>query len=200
MINSKKDYKIYLEADRKARNYPKKRIWLGNRKEVPLLKYQILMRKTEYYNNCKTGYINKIILLWLKYKYKKLSIKYGFTIPINTFGPGLCIAHRGTIVINDATKIGKNCRINIDVNIETNMGESGQSPIIGDNCFIGPGAKLFGRISIGNNVAIGANSVVNKSFPDNVTIAGVPAKIVNHKGTANRFSYYVEGDIKNEKK
>ena len=80
------------------------------------------------------------------------------------------------------------------------MGESGQSPIIGDNCFIGPGAKLFGRISIGNNVAIGANSVVNKSFPDNVTIAGVPAKIVNHKGTANRFSYYVEGDIKNEKK
>lgn len=52
-------------------------------------------------------------------------------------------------------------------------------PVIGDNCYIGPGAKLFGDIRIGNNVAIGANSVVNKSFEDNVTIAGVPAKIVN---------------------
>ena len=198
MIKSKKDYKFYIEADRIARNYLKKRIWSVHTKEIPLLIYQILMRRTEYYNNCKKGIINKLILLLLKYKYKKMSIKYGFTIPINTFGPGLCIAHRGSIVISDATKIGKNCRINIDVNIGTNMGEKAQSPTIGDNCFIGPGAKLFGKINIGDNVAIGANSVVNKSFPSNVTIAGVPAQIVNHKGTVNRFNYYVEGEKKDE--
>ena len=192
MIKSKEDYKFYLEADRLARDYPKKIFWIGNRKEIPLLKYQMLMRKTEYYNNCKKNFINKIITLFLKYRYKRLSIKYRFSIPINTFGPGLCIAHRGTIVINGATKIGKNCRINVDVNIGTQMGENGKAPIIGDNCFIGPRAKLFGNIHIGDNVAIGANAVVNKSFQSNVTLAGIPARIVSNKGTVNRFKYYVD--------
>lgn len=45
------------------------------------------------------------------------------------------------------------------------------------------GAKIFGKIKIGDNVAIGANAVVNKDFPDGVTIAGVPAKVVSNKGT-----------------
>lgn len=192
MIKNKEDYKFYLEADRKARNYSKKIIYIGNRKEIPLHNFQRLMRKVEYYNNCKKGIFNKIILLILKYRYKSLSIKYGFSILINTFGPGLCIAHRGTIVINGASKIGKNCRINIDVNIGTQMGENGKAPTIGDNCFIGPGAKLFGDIKIGDNVAIGANAVVNKDFGDNVTIVGVPAKVVSKKGTNGKFSYYVE--------
>lgn len=192
MIKNKEDYKFYLEADRKARNYSKKIIYIGNRKEIPLYNFQRLMRKVEYYNNCKKGIFNKIILLILKYRYKSLSIKYGFSIPINTFGPGLCIAHRGTIVINGASKIGKNCRINIDVNIGTQMGENGKAPTVGDNCFIVPGAKLFGNIKIGDNVAIGANAVVNKDFGDNVTIAGVPAKVVSEKGTNGKFSYYVE--------
>lgn len=198
MIKNKEDYKFYVESDRLARDYPKKIFWFGNRKEIPLLKYQILMRRVEYYNNCKKNFICKIITIILKYRYKRLSIKYGFSIPINTFGPGLCIAHRGTIVINGATKIGKNCRINIDVNIGTQMGENGKAPIIGDNCFIGPGAKLFGNINIGDNVAIGANAVVNKSFPNDVTIAGVPAKIVSKKGTIGKFKYYVNEVKENE--
>lgn len=52
------------------------------------------------------------------------------------------------------------------------------APIIGDNVYIGPGAKIFGDITIGDNVKVGANSVVNQSFPSNVVIAGIPAKIV----------------------
>ena len=72
------------------------------------------------------------------------------------------------------------------------MEKYGEAPIIGDNCFIGPGVKMFGNIKIGNNVAIGANSVVNKDVEDNVTVVGVPAKIVNRKGTQGRFSYYVD--------
>lgn len=54
------------------------------------------------------------------------------------------------------------------------------SPHIRDNCFLGPGAKLFGKINIGNNVKVGANSVVNKSFPCNIIIAGVPTKIIKY--------------------
>lgn len=187
MITSKDEYKSYLEADRLARNF-KKKIHFGNRGEIPLYKYQRLMRKVEYYNNCRKGLFSRLILIYLKYKYKNLSIKFGFTIPINIFGPGLCIAHRGTICINGSTKIGKNCRIYPCVNIGTQMGKYGEAPIIGDNCFIGPGVKMFGKITIGDNVAIGANAVVNKDFGNNVAIAGVPAKIINYNGTRGIFN------------
>lgn len=67
-----------------------------------------------------------------------------------------------------------------------NIGEdiNGKAPVIGNNVWIGPGAKLFGDITIGDNVMIGANSVVTKSFPDNVRIAGIPAKIISYEKNA----------------
>lgn len=101
-----------------------------------------------------------------------------YTIYKNNFGPGLCIGHYGTLVVNKDARIGKNCRIHVCVNIG---GSPAGVPKIGNNVYIGPGAKIFGNITIGNNVTIGANAVVNKSFPDNVTIAGVPAKITKYK-------------------
>lgn len=190
MIRNKEDYLYYLECDKLVRNISKKDVF-GIRGEMPVYRFQKLMRKVEYYSNCKKGFLNKIITSILKYRYKKAQIKYGFSIPINTFGPGLLIQHRGTICVNGSARIGKNCRINVDVNIGTNMEKEEEAPQIGDNCFIGPGAKLFGKINIGNNVAIGANAVVNKSFPDNVTIVGIPAKIVNNVGTKDRLRCYL---------
>jgi serine O-acetyltransferase len=57
-------------------------------------------------------------------------------------------------------------------------------PTIGDNVFIGPGAKIFGDIIIASGIAIGANSVVNKSFLEtDITIAGVPARKVSNRGS-----------------
>lgn len=190
MIKNKKELLFYLECDRKARDLNK-----GNIKNLfnELYIYQILMRKCEYYSNVRKDLIGIIIKYILKFLYNKRSIKYGFSIPLNTFGPGLCILHRGTIVINGNSKIGKNCRINACVNIGTQMGENNASPIIGDNCFIGPGVKMFGKIKIGDNVAIGANAVVNKSFDSNLTLAGVPAKIINeYGGTKGKFKFYLD--------
>ena len=86
--------------------------------------------------------------------------------------------HYGTLVVNKKAYIGANYRIHVGVNIG---GTDEGVPMIGDNAYIGPGAKIFGNIIIGNNVSIGANAVVNKSFPDNVIIAGVPAKIIKYK-------------------
>lgn len=107
----------------------------------------------------------------------------GFTIPTNVFGPGLNIAHRGTIVVNGFTKVGANCRIHACVNIGTKAGYRDVAPTIGDNVYIGPGVKIFGDVKIANGVAIGANAVVNKSFEEeHVTIAGVPAKKLVIKG------------------
>ena len=61
-----------------------------------------------------------------------------------------------------------------------------QKLVIGDNVYIGPGAKLFGPIQIGDNTVIGANAVVNKSFKEgNCTIVGVPAEIISMNTSEN---------------
>ena len=180
MIENKEDYLYYIKCDREARGFSKK-MYYGIRGENPVYKFQLLMRKVEYYNNCKKGFFSKIYLYVLKYKYKKQQIKYGFSIPINTFGPGLYIQHRGTICVNGSARIGSNCRINVDVNIGTNMEKEEEAPIIGDNCFIGGGAKVIGDIKIGDNVIIAPNAVVVKDVPDNAVVGGVPAKIIKFK-------------------
>ena len=143
----------------------------------PCYKFEKLLRKLEYYTNCKAG-VSKLYIIWLRKKFQKLSVALGITIPINIFGPGLCILHYGSIVVSRHAKVGNNCTINSGVNIGANPNQAG-SATIGNNCYIGPGAKIFGDICIGNNVKIGANTVVNKSFnEDNITIAGIPGEIV----------------------
>lgn len=127
------------------------------------------------------GGVNPILLLIyyiaLK-KYWALSIKLGFSIPVNTFGPGLSIAHYGTIIVNDNARIGANCRIHGCVNIGASKG-SRKAPQIGNNVYIGPSAVIFGDIHIADNVTIGANATVNRSCEvENVVLAGSPAKIV----------------------
>ncbi len=111
-----------------------------------------------------------------------MNANLGFSIPINVFGPGLRIAHRGTIVINKNARTGDNCRIHACTNIGSNLDEV-SAPQIGNNMYIGPGAKIFGNVVIADNITIGANSVVNKSFCEkSISIAGIPAKKINIKG------------------
>ena len=99
---------------------------------------------------------------------------------MNVFDYGLRINHRGTIIVNAKTRIGKWCDIHACGNIGEGLDR--QAPHIGDNCWIGPGAKLFGGITIGDGVMIGAGAVVNRSFGNQVRIAGVPAKVVKEEG------------------
>ena len=56
--------------------------------------------------------------------------------------------------------------------------------IVGDNCYFGLGAKIIGKVRIGNNVTVGANAVVTKDIPDNVVVGGIPAKIIKIKNGA----------------
>lgn len=113
-----------------------------------------------------------------------MGIHLGFSIPINVFGPGLSIAHRGTIVVNKDARIGDNCRIHACTNIGSGRGSDVLAPKIGNGVYIGPGAKIFGNVEIADDIAIGANSVVNKSFYEKgISVAGVPAKKINNKGS-----------------
>ena len=128
-------------------------------------------------------YMGGAFLKYYKLKYFILSILCGFSIPINVFGKGLSIAHIGTIVVNGSTHIGENCRIHACVNIGTVPGVNGVAPTIGNNVYIGPGAKIYGNIRIASGIMIGANAVVNKSFDEeNICIAGVPARKISDLG------------------
>lgn len=132
------------------------------------------------------GYLLKFLTRAL---HEILSLFTGIHIPFETtIGPGLYLGHTGSIIVNSNVIIGSNCTIGVG----TVLGQGGRglnkgNPSIGDNVYIGVGAKIIGKIKIGNNVAIGANAVVTKDVPDNATVAGIPAKIINYLGSADFF-------------
>jgi serine O-acetyltransferase len=119
---------------------------------------------------------------WLRhYEYK-----YGIHIPIETqIGDGLYIGHHGGITVTGDASIGANCNLSHNVTIGTSSrGVNRGDPVIGDRVFIGPGAVIFGKVRVGNDVAVGANSVVVEDVPDGAVVAGVPARIVGRAGSA----------------
>ena len=178
-INSKQDYQFFFRADSEALNIKPS---LKNRLTHDIWAFQRSLRKLEYFINCKYSPLAKVYTIYLRLKVRKKGRKLGFSIPPNVFGPGLSIAHAGTVVVNANAKIGSNCRIHVCVNIGADISDGSKAPSIGDNCYIGPGVKAYGDIKIGNNVGMGSNAVVNKSFDSNLTIAGVPAKIISRVG------------------
>ena len=111
--------------------------------------------------------------------------KYGIELPKGTkVGEGFYIGHFGSIIISGGAVIGRNCNISQGVTIGVaGRGENRGIPVIGDCVYIGPGAKVVGKIRIGNNVAIGANAVVTKDVPANAVVGGVPAKVISTNGS-----------------
>lgn len=108
--------------------------------------------------------------------------KYGLHIEINVCKKGLKIMHLGSIITNSNVRIGENCSIHINTAFVA-QGVNDSTPTIGDNVVVGVGATILGGITIANGIAIGANSLVNKSFTEeNIAVAGVPAKKVSNNG------------------
>ena len=120
---------------------------------------------------------------WLVNRHQQ--IRFGIGISYKTkIGPGLYIGHQGGIVINEQVVIGKNCNLSQQVTIGVSRrGERAGVPTIGDNVYLGPGAKIFGQIQVGNDAAIGANCVVTRDVPDNGVAVGIPAKVISYEGS-----------------
>ena len=95
------------------------------------------------------------------------------------------------IFISERSRIGKNCVIFHQVTIgakRTVDSKNNGNPTIGDNCYIGSGAKIIGNIHIGNNVRIGANCVVYQDIPDNSVVVNGPTRIISREEPLdNRF-------------
>ena len=135
------------------------------------------LRYCEYHIN-NDGFLHKFFRIYYLWKLRKMSIITGFQIPPNTIDKGLTIYHWGPIIINSKTRIGKNCILNPMVVIgHKSPGEP--APRIGNNVFIGAGAKIIGDITIGDNVIIGQNVVVNKSVKsDSIVVVEQPRHII----------------------
>jgi serine O-acetyltransferase len=177
-IRSKADYRRFLQADLRAHGLTRsRRLDLLRR---PELRFQRLLRRVEYLENCRRGPVGRVLYLAARTWLRRQAIRLGFSIPRNVFGPGLALAHYGSVIVNGGARVGRNCRIHPGVVI----GElDGRAPTIGDDVYIGPGAKLYGGISIGDGAAVGANAVVNRDVPAGVAVAGIPARPVSGRGS-----------------
>lgn len=186
MIKSKTDLKQYLLEDKIALDKHTKR---PRFKHDIIWTYQILLRKCEYYTNCRHDILGKIYCKFLKLRFVSLSQKLGFSIPFNVFDKGLSIAHYGALVVNENAVVGENCRIHegvtIGVSSDSYWGDQdGEAPTIGNNVFIATGAKIIGNVHIADGVAIGANAVVVKDITEpKTTWGGVPAKKISDNGS-----------------
>lgn len=125
---------------------------------------------------------HKLIARYISEKAKR---KTGIEIhPGAKIGKGLFIDHGTGVVIGETAIIGDNVTMFHGVTLGGTGKEKGKRhPTIGNNVFIGSGAKLLGNITIGDNVKIGANAVILKDVPSDTTIVGVPGKIVRTKAT-----------------
>ena len=129
-------------------------------------------------------------LLWQRWNQIVLS---GVLIaPDAEIGPGM-ILHTAYHLQISPTKIGSGCTFNTDVLIGTGVKS------IGDNCYFGPGCKIVGECTIGNNVLVVANSVVLTDVPDNTTVMGVPARIRLPGGRLRRMPWRTMDAKKNGK-
>lgn len=174
MIRSRADLHRYLEADRIGL----RRAGTAPQHYDEVWKFERLLRRVEFLHNTGAGGIVRKYWSW---RLHRQAVRCGFEIPLNTFGPGLSIAHRGTVVVHPDARIGSNCRIHVDVVIGNQPGPPPEPvPRIGDNCYIGPGAKIYGGVVLGDNMVIGANAVVNTSFAEgHMTVAGIPARKIS---------------------
>lgn len=123
------------------------------RKQIPIFP-KILYRLIYFVNNCHVHYSTEI-------------------------GKGTTLAYGGVgVVIHKNAVIGENCLIESNVTIG-GRNNNPNVPVIGNNVFVGTGARIIGDVHIGNNSIVGANAVVLHDVPDNCSVAGVPAKILH---------------------
>lgn len=182
MIRSRKDLQEYIRTDMRAYGRGRKRPRLFHDEAWC---FQLALRHHEYHHN-QSGLYHKLMEKVWSLIHHHYGLLLGWDIPVNTFGPGLRINHYGLLVVNGNARIGRFCDIHQGVNIGQHGDRPDDVPTIGDNVWIGPGAKLFGRITIADEIAIGANAVVGKSFTQpGITIAGNPAEKVGDRG--NRY-------------
>ena len=135
----------------------------------------------------------KLISYYYKIKYNKICLRNNSFIPISAqIGDNIVFPHGlAGIFISQKAIIGDNCVIFHQVTIGSNNLKDSNgygAPIIGNNVYIGAGAKIIGNVKIGDNVRIGANAVIVNDIPANATVVlDNPRIILRENGRENKF-------------
>lgn len=178
MIQTRKDLKFYIIADRVMNGFPAKSSLRSKVKDlitgggkVLIINYLLHLRRYEYYrNNHKRLLSLNSFMLWIEHKkLSRLAIKCGFSIGPNALGYGVVIPHYGTIVVNSEARIG-----NYAV-LHTCTCVAGGDKQIGNGLYLSTGCQIVGAVTLGDGVTVAAHSLVNKSFSGNCLVVGAPA-------------------------
>lgn len=159
---------------------------------IPGFHYAVLLRFYAYSRTavwCQAG-IRQVTVLLLRH----YAIRYGIDISRDArIGSGLYIGHFGGIFVGCGVVIGDNCNISQGVTLgQQNRGDRAGCPVIGNNVYIAPGAKVIGRVKIGDYASIGANAVVVNDVSPHTGVGGIPARPVSDQGSegyVNRTNY-----------
>lgn len=131
----------------------------------------------------KKGFLGKISFP-ISYYYRR---KYGIEIhPSTQIGYGLYIAHGGPVVINPSAKLGNNITVSQFTSIGSTQGPAAE---ISDFVYIGPNVCIVENVKIGESSTIGAGSVVIKDVPENATVVGNYAKVINYDRPGRMIIY-----------
>lgn len=146
-------------------------------------RYMVYLR-IAYHLRSRKRIWRRLLYYYFSLRVMMLQRRFGIQISAETkIGKGFYIGHFGTIVVSPHAVIGDNVNISQGVTIGyANRGPREGAAVIGNEVYIGPGAKIVGKVHIGNNVAIGANAVVTHDVPDNAVVAGVPARVISNAG------------------
>jgi serine acetyltransferase len=137
------------------------------------------------FGNWRMGIRNKflrapfsVVYRWF---YRRVRNHYGIELPYTVeLGRRVIIEHCGAIVIHGNTKIGDDCILRQGVTLGMrSLDRSKEAPELGERVDVGAGAKILGKVRIGDGVQIGANAVVLRDLPAGATAAGIPARIVS---------------------
>lgn len=186
-----------IEENKKVKNYFKSDFYRMTGKEADNIAFFLFHYFGEfriryvYYLRWLQSHSKKNILYPLFYALKIfLGRKHGLEIShCTTIGPGLYLGHPYNITVGGGTVIGKNVNLHKGVTIGAeNRGIRKGVPTIGDNVTAGINSTIVGKITVGTDVMIAANSFVNQDIPDHSVVIGNPAIIKNKQ---NATEYYV---------
>lgn len=113
MIKTKDDLREYLQCDKMHLGIKHARSRWNN----DIWKYEIALRRHEYYHNNRKGIINRFLCKYWAWRHHRLGVRLGFTIYVNTCGKGLRLSHYGSIIINGKARLGDFCDLHSCVNI-----------------------------------------------------------------------------------
>jgi serine O-acetyltransferase len=138
-----------------------------------------------FFNTIKWHPFRIIFMTWMYFWQKGIEICTGISIPASVrIGHSFYIAHFGGIILNSNTIIGNNCNISQGTTIGVSgLGENRGVPLIGNNVYIGANVVVAGKITISDNVLIGACSLVNTNLKENAVALGVPAVMISEKSS-----------------